>query len=90
MDESSIVFIHADLHRSNIMTSRGKDGKPKVTALIDWHQSGWYPAPWEFYKTQWTSKATAAGTDRWEMDFILEFLDSYRGGIAWQFFSHGL
>ena len=37
-----IRFAHSDLHRSNIMiTSEGQH--PRVLAIIDWHQSGWYP-----------------------------------------------
>ncbi|KAE9373190.1 hypothetical protein N431DRAFT_482290 [Stipitochalara longipes BDJ] len=66
--------------------SRYPTGMPKVMALIDWHQSGWYPASWEFYKTRYTAKATPRGTDMWEIDFILEFLDSYRGGISFERF----
>ncbi|XMA10605.1 hypothetical protein WAI453_003396 [Rhynchosporium graminicola] len=71
LDDVPIVFTHADLHRSNIMMSWAK-GKPRITAIVDWHQSGWYPACWEFYKTRYTARMQ----EQWEIDFILEFLQS--------------
>lgn len=82
LDDAPIVFTHTDLHRSNIMISRSPDGAPTVIGLIDWHQSGWHPAPWEFYKTRYTAKGTTRGVDKWKIDFILEFLHSYRGFSA--------
>lgn len=47
-DISPIVFTHNDLLPPNIMITPGPD--PKVAALIDWAQSGWYPAYWEYCK----------------------------------------
>jgi hypothetical protein len=74
------------------MISRDTNGIPKVTGLIDWHQSGWYPALWEFYKTRHTEKTTARGigTDRWEIDFILELLNSHRDFISFEQFRMSL
>lgn len=40
-----IVFTHGDLAPRNIMI---KDGK--ITGLIDWEESGWYPSYWEVVK----------------------------------------
>jgi hypothetical protein len=82
IDTASIVFTHADLHRSNIMMSRNEDGTPRVAAIIDWHQSGWYPAPWEFYKTRWTARVQ----EQWDLMDILEFLQAYTGYIPWDYF----
>ncbi|PYH37967.1 phosphotransferase enzyme family protein [Aspergillus neoniger CBS 115656] len=45
---SPIVFTHNDLLPPNIMITPGPD--PKVAALVDWAQSGWYPAYWECCK----------------------------------------
>ncbi|KAH9208372.1 kinase-like domain-containing protein [Leptodontidium sp. 2 PMI_412] len=88
LDDIPIVFTHADLHRSNIMVSQdAADGIPRIAAIIDWHQSGWYPASWEFFKTRRTSKFP--GNDQWELEFILEFLQAYRGCIALEYFTHG-
>ena len=43
-----IVFIHNDLCPPNILLSPGPN--LKVTAIIDWGQSGWYPSYWEYCK----------------------------------------
>jgi len=86
LDKSTIIFTHADLHRSNIMISRNEDGKPYIIGLIDWHQSGWYPAPWEYYKTRRTCK----NNEQWETDWILEFLRSHSGYVCWEFFASSL
>ena len=82
LDDAPIVFTHADLHRSNIMVSETDDGFPRILAIIDWHQSGWYPAPWEFYKT----RLTARGKEQWEEHYITEFLQSYRGNVNWHYY----
>jgi aminoglycoside phosphotransferase (APT) family kinase protein len=42
---SQITFTHGDLVPHNILVEDGH-----VTAIIDWGQSGWYPAYWEFVK----------------------------------------
>jgi hypothetical protein len=50
-DDRSIVFTHADLCFRNIMVSKGSWwAAPKVLAVVDWHQSGWYPQDWEWLK----------------------------------------
>jgi hypothetical protein len=59
---------------------------PIVFTYADLH-AGWYPAPWEFYKTRYTAKATARGFDIWEIFFILESPDSHRGFISFESFS---
>ncbi|KAJ5135168.1 uncharacterized protein N7515_004446 [Penicillium bovifimosum] len=43
-----VVFTHDDLVPPNIMLSSGPN--PKVVAVIDWGQAGWYPAYWEYCK----------------------------------------
>ncbi len=64
------------------MMCRDANGEPHIAGIIDWHQSAWYPATWEFYKTRWTCR----GNEKWEIDFILEFLWSYPGYISWDYF----
>ncbi|KUJ14488.1 phosphotransferase enzyme family protein-like protein [Mollisia scopiformis] len=88
LDDIPIVFTHADLYRSNIMVCQDANGIPRITAIIDWHQSGWYPASWEFYKTRLTCKLPA--NDQWELEFVVEFLQSYRGYIAWEYLLQGV
>lgn len=50
-DNARIILSHGDLRRSNIMVSRGTPCQ--VLAIIDWHQSGWYPAYWEYSNSSW-------------------------------------
>ncbi|KAF1824757.1 uncharacterized protein K489DRAFT_316862 [Dissoconium aciculare CBS 342.82] len=51
-DRIPIKFTHADLDKSNIILSREGDGPCRLLAIIDWHQAGWYPEPWEYLKAQ--------------------------------------
>ncbi|ODM14893.1 hypothetical protein SI65_09645 [Aspergillus cristatus] len=46
-----IVFTHNDILPPNILISNGPN--PKVTAIIDWAQAGWYPAYWEYCKARY-------------------------------------
>lgn len=48
--EAPIVFTHDDLVPPNILLSPGPN--PKVVAIIDWAQAGWYPAYWEYCKAR--------------------------------------
>lgn len=75
-DDWAVVFTHADLHPSNIMVSDGSgasDGESscKITALIDWRQSGWYPDYWEFCKAAYTADFHG----EWLQEYIPLFLD---------------
>ncbi|KAL2194284.1 hypothetical protein P885DRAFT_71594 [Corynascus similis CBS 632.67] len=62
-DDRRLVMTHGDLHPRNIMVrwepdreesdapSKGTECKRiRITALIDWELSGWYPEYWEFVK----------------------------------------
>ncbi|ENH71985.1 hypothetical protein FOC1_g10001832 [Fusarium oxysporum f. sp. cubense race 1] len=64
---AAIVFTHADLHQSNIMVSEG--WPCRVVAIIDWHQSGWYPDYWEFYKAEYTN--------HWESEWVQEYIQMF-------------
>ncbi|KAF5599858.1 phosphotransferase family [Fusarium pseudoanthophilum] len=66
-DDPGVVFTHADLHQSNIMVSEGSPCL--VVAVIDWHQSGWYPDYWEFYK--------AVYTNHWESKWVQEYIPMF-------------
>lgn len=52
-DNVPITFTHSDFHRANIIVSAA--GPPKILAILDWHQSGWYPAYWEYCKAQYVA-----------------------------------
>lgn len=49
-DEVPVVFTHDDLVPPNIILSPGPN--PRVAAIIDWGQAGWYPAYWEYCKAR--------------------------------------
>jgi hypothetical protein len=52
-DNQQICFTHGDINRTNIIVSPPSDGPVRICAIIDWHQSGWYPANWEYCKARW-------------------------------------
>jgi Phosphotransferase enzyme family len=58
---SELVFTHGDLVPHNIMVQDGH-----VTGIIDWGQSGWYPAYWEYVKAMWGC------ADLWETVWPME------------------
>jgi hypothetical protein len=80
-DGEPITFTHGDLHRSNILVS--STGPPKILALIDWHQSGWLPAYWEFCKARWT---TNIGEDEWEVKYLPKIVQPYERYDYWDYF----
>ncbi|OTA55885.1 hypothetical protein K449DRAFT_376262 [Hypoxylon sp. EC38] len=90
-DDRPIVFTHADLAKCNIlMTPREGDSPPRVAAIIDWHQSGWYPCDWEWLKAQWTCDPLWDGyrdTD-WISKFIPEADKDYL--VAWEYITRCL
>ena len=48
----SIVFTHADMTPANIILSMlSRDGFSSIAAIVDFEQSGWYPAYWEACKS---------------------------------------
>ncbi|KXX83131.1 hypothetical protein MMYC01_200349 [Madurella mycetomatis] len=61
-DDHRLVMTHGDLHPRNIMVrwewadedganlNGGEKKRIRITALIDWEMSGWYPEYWEFVK----------------------------------------
>lgn len=49
-EEAPVVFTHDDLIPPNILLSSGPN--PRVAAVIDRGQAGWYPAYWEYSKTR--------------------------------------
>lgn len=60
-DDHAIVLTHGDLHPRNIMvvwegamsigdTSSALESDIRITSILDWEMSGWYPEYWEFVK----------------------------------------
>lgn len=68
-DNAEVFFSQSDLHRQNIIVSKDVES-PKILAIIDWHQGGWYPDYWEFCKAIYT-----AGVEgEWMEIYIRTFL----------------
>lgn len=83
-DNARIILSHGDLRRSNIMVSRGTPCQ--VLAIIDWHQSGWYPAYWEYCKAVYT----AIPDGEWEAEYIPRFLEVPGCYDYWWFYARTL
>lgn len=47
-DTGNVYFTHGDLTLGNIIVSA--TSPPKIHAIIDWEQAGWYPEYWEYCK----------------------------------------
>ncbi|KAF8599432.1 kinase-like protein [Ceratobasidium sp. AG-I] len=56
MEAEPIVYVHADLRMWNVLV---KDGH--VTAIIDWEDSGWFPASWQVHTMRRFSRLGCSG-----------------------------
>ncbi|RAL01363.1 aminoglycoside phosphotransferase family protein [Aspergillus ibericus CBS 121593] len=76
--DTPVVFTHNDLLPPNIIISPGAN--PKVAAIIDWAQAGWYPAYWEYCKARWIRVNpryfSDAAQDDWRNKYLPMILDS--------------
>lgn len=81
-DKVPIRFTHNDLHPGNIIVSAV--GPPTVCAIIDWHQSGWYPDFWEYCKTRYIADP---GSD-WTTKYLKSWLTPWDEKVysAWYFY----
>jgi thiamine kinase-like enzyme len=75
-DEKPIVFTHSDLHFSNILLT---PGSPKIAAIIDWQQSGYFPAYWEYLSLMW-----AEGMKDKEREQFAEKVTAEKDEGAWK------
>ncbi|KAL6306016.1 kinase-like domain-containing protein [Sparassis latifolia] len=82
IDDVPIVFTHSDLHLSNMIVSAEGDGTPRVVAIIDWHQSGWYPSYWEYCK----ARLTAEVGSEWETGYLWRILQPTEQWEDWNYF----
>jgi thiamine kinase-like enzyme len=67
-DNGVITLTHADLHRGNIIVS--STVPPRVVAIIDWGQAGWYPDYWEYCKASYTSIYHGRWRNKWIPRFL--------------------
>ncbi|KAK4621530.1 hypothetical protein CLAFUW4_06965 [Fulvia fulva] len=82
-DSVAVTFTHGDLDHSNILISKKPDGPPKIVAIIDWHQSGWYPEPWEWLKAQ----MVAGHSSQWTKEYLPRTLRParYEYHYSWEY-----
>jgi hypothetical protein len=59
------TLTHGDLHRNNIIVSVNP---PRIIAIIDWGQAGWYPDYWEHCKALYTSFYSGQWRNEWIPD----------------------
>ena len=69
--DSGIKFTHADINPVNIMVSAS--GFPRILALIDWEQAGWYPDYWEYFKMCYTTFSER----EWRKVFFPKIIDPW-------------
>ncbi|KAJ4413982.1 hypothetical protein N0V82_008192 [Gnomoniopsis sp. IMI 355080] len=86
-----VVFTHDDLCPPNILISEGPE--PKVTAIIDFGQSGWYPWYWEWCKARRVGRIDEgvfeyAHAEEWRTKYlplVLESADDEKFYHPWLF-----
>ncbi|KAK7687307.1 hypothetical protein QCA50_009812 [Cerrena zonata] len=85
-DDGPITFTHSDLHPSNIMVSGPDDGPPRILAIIDWQQSGWYPSYWEWCKLAWCVPYEG----EWYTEYLPQILTPEDAYEPWCYFTLSL
>jgi hypothetical protein len=90
-DNHALVMTHADLHQRNIMvkwedpTAHEEGRGIRITVLIDWELSGWYPEYWEFVKAlstasmrgelrDWPEYLPTDAIGKWPVEYALDSL----------------
>ena len=64
---------------------------PKVVGIVDWHQSGWYPAGWEWLKAQAMCEPFPTGGGRytqWLEQVVTPADQGY--AYAWEFITSSM
>jgi aminoglycoside phosphotransferase (APT) family kinase protein len=79
--QHSINFTHGDFRPANIIVKNGK-----LSGIVDWEMSGWYPEYWEFVKALYVWRYQTDWADY--LDSILKrYYDEY---LAHQHFARML
>ena len=64
-NDHRIMFTHSDFHPRNIMVVDGPDGNIKLSGILDWEWSGFYPEYWEQLKAL-NTRSTKDTDDWWD------------------------
>lgn len=84
--EQKIAFIHGDFRPANIMVQHHQDAHVKITGLIDWEMSGFYPKDLECVKA--LNNLSPIGKDDWYL-FLpqclspRDHLESWHADVMW-------
>ncbi len=78
---SSVVFTHGDLQPPNVMVEERDDGYHRVTGLIDWEMSGYYPDWFECVKATNNLSTTESQCD-WSL-FLPTCISPQRYPLPW-------
>ena len=77
--EIQCVFTHGDLRPDNI-TVESSDGQFRITGLLDWEYSGFYPEYYELIRS--TNCLSFSADDDWYL-FLPECISPERYGMRW-------
>lgn len=89
-DDHELVMTHGDLHPRNIMVEwEEHDGTKgiKITSVLDWEMTGWYPEYWEFAKAlatadtrgslaDWCDYLPTGAIGQWPTEYSIDLLIS--------------
>lgn len=79
--DRNIIFTHGDLAQQNIIVS--KDAPHRLLAIVDWHQSGWYPEDWEFLKARRVAYLRGAWVQQYLPQILPEPDSDYEYSWEW-------
>ncbi|KAF5635703.1 hypothetical protein F25303_8380 [Fusarium sp. NRRL 25303] len=70
-----IVFTHSDINMRNILMHNGR-----ISGIVDWENSGWFPDYWEYTKAHYVTKLNR----RWlaEVDRVFETFGDFKLDLA--------
>ncbi|RBR03966.1 hypothetical protein FVER53590_29578 [Fusarium verticillioides] len=70
-----IVFTHSDINMRNVLIHNGR-----ISGIVDWENSGWFPDYWEYTKAHYVTKLNM----RWlaVVDRIFESLGNFKLELA--------
>ncbi|KAG4258995.1 hypothetical protein FPRO03_13217 [Fusarium proliferatum] len=70
-----IVFTHSDINMRNILMHNGR-----ISGIVDWENSGWFPDYWEYTKAHYVTKLNK----RWlaVVDEVFEIFDDFKLDLA--------
>ncbi|KAG5787589.1 hypothetical protein H9Q69_013335 [Fusarium xylarioides] len=70
-----IVFTHSDINMRNILVHNGR-----ISGIVDWENSGWFPDYWEYTKAHYVTKLNK----RWlaVVDQVFETFGDFRNDLA--------